>query len=74
MLAQHRDVQDAETDGAFTVKLYGREVRHDSGGEAEDVRVVLSPSSTDASFKPIVQKNLAEGELEIIAQMIEVLV
>ena len=73
VLAQHRDIQDAETDGKYTVKLYKRDLFAVQGGAPEAVRVVLSPLSTDPSFEPMVLEGLAEGELEIVAEFLEVL-
>ncbi|MCA9527394.1 MAG: DUF3387 domain-containing protein, partial [Myxococcales bacterium] len=70
VLAQHRDIQDADTGGKYTVKLYRREIGA-VRGEAE--RVILSPASTDASFQPIVLEGLVEGELVIVAELVEVL-
>jgi hypothetical protein len=36
-------------------------------------RVTLKPDSADAAFQPIVLENLEEGELTIVAELVEVL-
>ena len=73
VLAQHRDIQDPETDAKYTVKLYKREVEPVEDGEPVGTRVVLSPSSKDPAFRPIVIEHLVPGELEIIAEFVKVL-
>jgi len=37
------------------------------------MRALLFPSSTDPSFQPIVFEDIEDGELEIIAELVEVL-
>ena len=73
VLAQHRDIQDPEYGGTYTVKVYGSEKEADGDGGWRHSRIVLKPDSTDASFTSIVLEDLDEGELTIIAEMIEVL-
>ena len=72
VLAQHRDIQDPELGGTYTVKVYVSEKEPDAGSWKHS-RVVLKPESTDASYKPIVLEDLSEGDLVIVAELVEVL-
>ena len=73
VLAQHRDIADPELGGRYTVKVYESEkVATDDGGWRHAV-VRLKPDSSDPVFQPIVLEGLAEGELSIIAELVEVL-
>ena len=77
MLAQHRDIHDPDHGGQYTVKLYSSEkgaAGDHQDGEWVHTRVVLKPDSTDPSFQPIVLEGLEEGELAIVAELVEVLV
>ena len=73
VLAQHREIDDPETGGRYTVKVYDSEkVSAEDGGWRHSV-VRLKPDSTVPSFEPIVLENLEEGELSIVAELVEVL-
>jgi len=73
VLAMHRDIQDPEMGGQFTVKVYESEKEDLGDGSWQHTRVALSPSSTDPSFRPIVLEGAVEGELVVVAEMVEVL-
>jgi len=73
VLAQHRDIHDSEHGGQYTVKVYGSEKEYFDDETWRHKRVTLKPSSTDPSFQPIVLKDLEEGELTIVAELVEVL-
>jgi DUF2075 family protein len=72
VVAQHRDISDPEHGGSFTVKQYHREKRLDEEG-ANHERVVLRPNSDDPRFQPIVLDSDDPGELQIVAELIQVL-
>ena len=73
VLAQHGDINDPELGGRYTVKVYESEkVATDDGGWRHSV-IRLKPDSDDPSFEPIVFENLEEGELAIVAELVEVL-
>jgi hypothetical protein len=73
VLAQHRAIDDPELGGRFTVKVYESEkVAADDGGWRHAV-IRLKPDSTDPAFEPIVLEDLEDGELSIIAALVEVL-
>ncbi len=74
VLAQHRDIHDSELGGHYTVKLYESEKEHFDDETWRHKQIILKPSSSDPSFQPIVLKDLEEDELEIIAELVQVLV
>ena len=69
VLAQHRDIEDPETGGSFTVKVY------ESAKVLEDGEVggsiTLRPLNRD--YEPIVLTNVVENEVLVIAELVEVL-
>jgi hypothetical protein len=73
VLAMHRDIQDPEMGGQFTVKVYESETQELGDGEWQHSRILLKPASTDPGFQPIVLEELVEGELVVVAELVEVL-
>jgi type I restriction enzyme R subunit len=73
VLAQHRDIDDPELGGRYTVKVYESEKVPTDDGEWRHSVVRLKPDSDDSSFESIVLKDLEEGELTIVAELVEVL-
>jgi DUF2075 family protein len=73
VLAQHRDIADPETGASFTVKLYSSEKVVDEEDGWKHVKITLSPSSTDPSFRPIVVKPTEDQPVTILAELIAVL-
>lgn len=73
VLAQHRDIYDDELGGRYTVKVYDSTKEDLGDGNWRHQRVTLRPASSDPSFEPIVLENLGEGELVVVAEMVEVL-
>ncbi len=73
VLAQHRDIADPELGGKYTVKRYESAKEPQADGTWRHRRVTLHPESTDAQFQPIVLEALEDGELVIVAELVEVL-
>lgn len=73
VLAQHRDIDDPELGGRYTVKVYESEKVMTHDGVWRHAVIRLKPDSDDPAFEPIVLKNIEEGELSIIAELVEVL-
>lgn len=73
VLARHRDISDPDTGGSYTVKLYSSEKRADSEGGWSHSRVMLSPASTDPSFRPIVLESNESSDVAVIAELVAVL-
>lgn len=72
VLAQHSDIQDPDL-GSYAVKLYDSEKEAVDGGRWRHSRITLKPESSDPSYQPLVFENLEEGELRIIAELVEIL-
>jgi hypothetical protein len=73
VLAAYRGMADAETGDRFTVKRYESEIERHDDGTWRHRRVVLRPDSSDPGFEPIVLEGLEEGEVAIVAELVEVL-
>lgn len=73
VLAQHRDIQDAEVGGQYTVKIYESEKEQSDDGSWRHTRIVLSPDSSDATFEPIVLEGESGHEVRVLAELIRVL-
>ena len=67
VLARHRDLTDPELGDGVTLRLYGAEM-----GE-NGVRVTLRPASSDSRFAAMVLEDVEEGDLRIVAEMVEIL-
>lgn len=71
VLVQHRDIHDPDTDARFTVKRYESEKVADGEGSWRHSVIRLLP--INPSYQPIVLKDLAEGDISVIAELVEVL-
>jgi hypothetical protein len=73
LLVQHRDVEDPETGGSYTVKVYERlgEVLTEEGERRASI--LLKPDSDDPRFGPIVLTPADEIEVRVIAELARVL-
>ena len=72
VLAQHNEIDDTDL-GSYTVKVYDSEKVSTDGGGWEHSRIALKPDSTDPTYQPMVFEDLADGELRIIAELVDVL-
>jgi type I restriction enzyme, R subunit len=70
VLVQLRDATDSETGQRYTVKRYESE-KAAKGVSWRHKRIVLKPVNPD--FEPIVLTGAHEGELQVIAELLEVL-
>ena len=73
VLAQHRDIQDPELGGRNTMKEYESEKVATDDGAWRHAVFRLKLDSDDPAFEAIVLEDLEEGELSIIAELMEVL-
>ena len=73
VVAQHRAVSDAENGASYTVKTYSSEKTGLADGTWRHVRVTLSPSSTDPSFRDIVLLEDDAASVNIVAELMAVL-
>ena len=71
VLAEHRDVEDPETGGAYSIKRYSsvKTATHDGSWRHE--RIVLSPLNRD--YDPIIIDEDSHGDCRIVAEVVKVL-
>jgi len=70
VLVQLRDSTDPETGERYTVKRYESQ-KATSGDSWRHSRIVLKPTNPD--YEPIVIESAEEGQLRVIAEMVEAL-
>ena len=68
VLVQHRDIQDPETGGSFTVKRYFSQKQADPDTEWSHLQIELRPDSNDAAFEPIVLESDSAADLRVIGE------
>jgi type I restriction enzyme R subunit len=73
VLVCHREIRDSELGGTYTVKVYDAEPVQAEDGTVRNRRILLRPDAWMPGFEPIVLDNLPEGELAIVAELVEVL-
>lgn len=73
VLAQHRSIEDPDTGGQYTVKLYRSDKVEDIADDWRHIKITLSPCSTDTSYQPIILGPENAEEVRIIAELIAVL-
>jgi uncharacterized protein len=73
VLVQHRSIEDPDTGGHYTVKIYQSEKMASEDGGWRHNRITLKPSSTDFSYKPIVFEVENGDEVAVVAEMVAVL-
>ena len=71
VLAQHRSIHDPETGGSYTLKVYKSEKTKAKDGSWGHERIVLDP--LNPNFKPIELKDIADDEVQVVAEFLEVL-
>ena len=70
VLVQMRDAADPESGQRYTVKRYESE-KADNGDSWQHTKILLKPVNAD--FAPIVLTGEDEGELQVVAEVVEVL-
>ena len=70
VLVQLRDATDTETGQRYTVKRY-KSVKAMKGDSWRHEKITLEPVNPD--FEPIVLTDADEGELQVVAELVEVL-
>ncbi|MFN9507193.1 MAG: DNA/RNA helicase domain-containing protein [Rubrivivax sp.] len=73
VVVQHRSIDDPETGGRYTVKVYSSEKVADDDGGWRHERIVLRPDSDRAGYEPI-EIRVGEGDegLVVVAEMLMV--
>ena len=72
-MVQHRDIDDIDTGGHYTIKVYESEKAIHEDGGWQHTKITLKPDTTSAGYKPIVLNSEEAGELKVIAEMVAVL-
>lgn len=70
VLVQHRDIEDPDHGGTYTVKTYHSE-KFEEGGELVNQRIVLRPETNADGYSPIVVEDDGE-ELVVIGELLQV--
>ena len=73
VLVQHREIQDVDTGGHYTVKVYQSEKTTVALGGWRHKKIVLYPDSMDPNYEPIVLDADQAESLKLIAELIAVL-
>jgi hypothetical protein len=68
VLVQHREIQDTDLGGHFTLKRYQSEKIQNPDGTWEHTRITLSPDTTTAGYDPIVIEASGDEEVRVIAE------
>jgi len=71
ILVEHRDLDDPELDGPFTLKVWKSTKRVGEAGSWTHERIELCPDSTVLGYEPIVLGPDSEGEVQAVAEMVE---
>lgn len=69
VLVQHRDIEDPDHGGTYTVKTYHSE-KIEEGGELVNRRIVLKPETNAYGYSPIVIEDNGE-ELMVIGELLQ---
>ena len=73
LLVQHRNIDDPDTGGHYTIKIYESEKEVGDDGGWKHHRITLKPDSTESRYQPIVFEETDDNELVVIAELVAVL-
>lgn len=73
VLAQHREINDSETGGHFTIKIYQSDKELKPDGSWCHTIIKLNPDSSIPDFEPITISSDQADDLKIIAELVAVL-
>jgi len=73
VLVQHRDIQDPEQGGHFTVKEYRSEKIASDNGTWQHSRIVLRPVTNAFGYKDIVFEDESAGDLRVVGEFVTIL-
>ncbi|VAW63806.1 ATP/GTP-binding protein [hydrothermal vent metagenome] len=72
VVVQHRDIQDVDTGGSYTVKRYSSE-KMQEGDEWLHSQIVLKPESYMDGYEDLVFENDEVGELRVVGEFVAVI-
>jgi type I restriction enzyme R subunit len=70
VLVQHREIEDTDTGGHYTLKRYTSEKAQEADGSWRHVRIVLRPDTDRDGYEPIVLEPDQEGDVRIVAELL----
>jgi type I restriction enzyme, R subunit len=73
VLVQHREIQDTETGGHYTLKRYTGEKTPTEEGSWRHTRIVLRPDTDQEGYEPIVLEPEQEGDVRVVAELLGVI-
>lgn len=73
VLVQHRDIQDTDTGGRYTVKIYESEKATFGDDSWQHTRIWLRPDTNVPGYKALEFDGEAAGELKVVAELVAVL-
>ena len=73
VLVQHREIQDTDIGGHFTIKVYESEKRIEEDGSWVHTKIILRPDSTYPEYEPINLSVDQAEDLRVIAEIVAVL-
>ncbi|WP_129242499.1 DNA/RNA helicase domain-containing protein [Achromobacter veterisilvae] len=74
VIVQHRSIDDPETGGKYTIKVYSSEKTINPDGSWQHEQIVLHPDSLQPGYEPIVIHREAAGDdFMIVAELLTVL-
>jgi len=73
VLVQHRNIEDPDTGGQYTIKLYDSEKVTSEEGGWQHSKITLKPDSTVPIYQPMVFDEESVEELMVIAEMVAVI-
>ncbi|WP_175192165.1 DNA/RNA helicase domain-containing protein [Achromobacter deleyi] len=74
VIAQHRSIDDPETGGKYTVKVYSSKKTINADGSWHHEQIILHPDSLQPGYEPIViSRDVDDDEFTIAAELLTVL-
>lgn len=73
VLVQHRDLEDIDTGGHYTIKVYESEKEILEDGGWQHKKITLKPDTTAPGYEPIELSNQEMGSFKVIAELVAVL-
>ena len=73
LLVQHREIDDPETGGHYTVKTYRSTKAQGPEGGWRHAEIRLEPDSDAPGYEAIVLRDMEESEVRVIAELVQVL-
>jgi hypothetical protein len=73
VLVEHRDIADPDLEGPFTLKVYESDKEAVGDGSWRHTEIRLKPDTTTSGYEPIVLRGVPEDEIQVIAELVEVL-